>query len=135
MPPANTDRALFLLRLLIGIAFIIHGYQKLFVNGPDGVAGFFGSINVPLPFVTAWLVSLLEFFGGIALVLGVFTRITATLLAVTMVCAIWFAKRGEGFSGWELEYVLGGVAVALAIAGAGALSIDAGLARRTAGER
>lgn len=135
MPPANTDRALFLLRLVIGIAFVYHGYQKLFVMGPEGVAGFFASLNIPLATLFAWLVSLLEFVGGIALIMGLATRITATLLAITMVAAIWFAKRADGFTGWELEYVLAGVAAALAIAGAGALSIDAGWGRKATGER
>jgi len=135
MPATNTDRALFLLRLLIGFAFIFYGYQKLFVNGPDGVAGFFASINIPAPLISAWIVSILEFFGGIALVVGVFTRVTSALLTFVMIVAIWYAKRGEGFPEWALEYVLAGVALALAIAGAGALSIDAGLKRRTVGER
>lgn len=135
MPTTNTDRALLLLRLLIGISFIVHGYPKLFVNGPSGLAGFFGSINIPLPLVSAWIVGLLEFFGGIALLVGVFTRVTSALLAFTMVVAIVAAKQGDGFLGWELEYLLAGVATALAIAGAGALSIDAGLKRKAAGER
>lgn len=135
MPAANTDRALFLLRLLIGISFIAHGYPKLFVNGPAGLSGFFDSINIPLPLISAWIVALLEFFGGIALIVGLFTRVTAALLAFTMVVAIVAAKQGDGFLAWELEYLLAGVALALAIAGAGALSIDAGLGRKSAGER
>ncbi len=135
MPTTNTDRALLLLRLLIGISFIVHGYPKLFERGPEGVAGFFGSLNIPMPLIWAWIVSILEFFGGIALLVGVFTRIIAGLLAIIMVVAIVTAKQGDGFLGWELEYLLAGVAVSLAIAGAGALSIDAGLARRTAGDR
>lgn len=131
MPPANTDRALFLLRLVIGITFVYYGYQKLFVMGPDGVASYFASLNVPLATLFAWVVAVLEFAGGFALIVGIGTRVTAALLAITMVAAIWFAKRADGFAEWQPEYVLAGVAAALAIAGAGALSMDAGWGRRT----
>lgn len=135
MPPANTDRALFLLRLVIGSVFIYYGYQKLFVTGPEGVTGYFASLNVPFAALVAWSVAVLEFAGGIALIVGIGTRVTASLLVVVMLAAIWFAKRADGFTEWAPEYVLAGVAAALAIAGAGALSMDAGWERKSAGDR
>jgi putative oxidoreductase len=129
MPTANTDRALLVLRLVVGVAFAAHGYQKLFGMGPDGVATFFATLDIPMASLAAWAVSLLEFAGGIALILGIFTRGTAALLAVTMVGAIWFAKRTDGFFDFELEFVLAGVSLALALAGAGAHSVDARMRR------
>ncbi len=60
---------LTLLRVTTGVIFFMHGWQKLFVNGIAGTAGFFDSIGIPLATVTAVVVSVLEFAGGAALIL------------------------------------------------------------------
>jgi putative oxidoreductase len=133
----STDRkldiALLVLRLVLAAVFISHGYQKVFVFGFAGVTGAFTSMGVPLPGLVGPFIALLEFFGGIAMLLGIFARIFGVLLACDMLGAIIFVHAKNGFSAPKgVEMVLPNLAMALAIAlvGAGAYSIDAMLSRR-----
>ena len=127
------DPALALLRFAVGLVFAAHGWQKLFVWGFPGVTGAFTQMGVPLPGITGPLIGCLEFFGGIALILGLLTNLLAVLLACDMLGAILMVKLGSGFfspKGMELELLLMLASFALALAGAGAFSVDAALNRR-----
>jgi putative oxidoreductase len=133
MTTRRIDTALALLRLIAGVIFIAHGGQKLFVFGFDGVAAGFSQMGIPLPGLTGPLVALVEFFGGIALVIGMLTRLAALGLAVTMVGAILMVHLAGGFflpAGSEFALALLGVSIALALTGAGSFSIDGLIARR-----
>jgi putative oxidoreductase len=79
---------LTVLRVIVGIVFLVHGGQKLFIYGFHGVAGMMASLGIPLPMISAVVVSLVEFFGGLALVAGLFARWAAALIAIDMVVAI-----------------------------------------------
>jgi putative oxidoreductase len=129
----NLDRALLVLRLVLGVIFIVHGYQKVFGYGISGVTESFTHMGIPLASVVAPFISVIELLGGIALIFGAFTRVAAFLLACDMLGAMIFVHAKNGFSAPKgIENVLGNFAMAVAIAlvGAGLYSVDAMLARR-----
>lgn len=118
---------LTVLRVVVGIVFIAHGSLHLFVMKIPGVAGFFGQVGIPFPTLSAILVSVVEFAGGVALVLGLFTRVVAVPLGAVMVGAYLTVHMRGGFflpRGYEYVLTLFGATVALALAGPGALSLD-----------
>jgi len=119
------------LRIATGIVFLDHGYQKMFKMGIGGVSGFFGHVGVPLPGVMATLITVLEVFGAVALIVGLLTRPVAVAFALDMLGAIFLVQLKNGFSKFELEFLLLGASVALIFAGAGRYSIDAVIAGRS----
>lgn len=119
----NPDRfapyALLLLRLVVGVAFVLHGYPKF--QSLDGVVGFFGSLSVPTPGIMAPIVAVIETFGGLALIAGFTTRIAGVLLAVVMFfCTVLMKLPQLGFVAADLkagaEFDLAFLAAALVIA-------------------
>jgi putative oxidoreductase len=131
--PKLRDVGLALIRIILGVVFLAHGYLKFFKMGMDGVVGFFTSLGIPAPTVAAWVVTMLEMVGGLALILGIFTPVLAALFAVEMAGVIYFAKRGQGFfapKGFELELTLLVASLALALSGPGAFSLDKVFRRR-----
>jgi putative oxidoreductase len=124
---------LAILRLVAGIIFTAHGAQKLFVYGFDGVAGAFGQMGIPLAAVAGPAVGLVEFFGGLALIVGLLTRLAGFGLVVTMLGALLFVHAKNGFflpNGSEYVLALLGVAATLVVTGAGRYSLDTLVAGR-----
>ena len=116
------DWAPFLVRLAVGVIFVLHGYPKLF-GGFTQTAQFFESIGLrPAKFWTL-VVGAVEFFGGLALLVGFLTQYAALLITIDMLGAILLVRR-KFVGGWEFDFVLLMAALSLALSGAGAWSVD-----------
>ncbi len=116
-----------ILRAVVGIVFLAHGSQKFFVWGFASVAGFFGQVGIPAPMAAAVIVTMVEFLGGLALLLGLFTRWAAIPLAVNMLVATLTVHLPAGFflpNGYEFPLTLFAASVALVLLGSGAASVD-----------
>ena len=132
-PVSNQSWGITVLRVVVGVVFLAHGWQKLFALGFHGVAGFFGGAGIPLPFVSAVIVTLVEFAGGIALMLGLLTRWAAALNGFDMIVAILVVHLKNGFmkpGGYEHPLTLLAACVALVMVGPGAASVDGALTKR-----
>jgi putative oxidoreductase len=114
------------LRLVVGLVFLVHGAQKLFVFGLAGTSGFMASIGMPAPVLAAAAVTAVEFLGGIALILGLWARWAALLLAIDMVVATLVVHLSAGFflpHGFEFALTLLGANLTLLLLGSGKGSI------------
>ncbi len=145
------DLGLLALRVIVGGLFVAHGYPKLFGGqgrrvspalvrflgsgfvqavergSPSGFAPAVERLGLPEPMVFAWLVSCLEFVGGIMLAIGWLTRVTAFLLAIEMTVAIVKVHWRHGLigqGGFEFPLSMLGSCLALIGAGPGRLSVD-----------
>lgn len=137
----NDSLAGLALRIPAGIIFMAHGAQKLFGAfggyGLEGTGQWMASIGLEPGYLMALAAGSAEFFGGLALLLGLLTRPAALVLAVTMIVAILSVHIGNGLfmsnNGYEFGLALVAISVALAIQGAGAVSVDRLLAVRLNG--
>jgi putative oxidoreductase len=130
--PRQIAAGIALLRLITGVVFIAHGAQKLFTMGLAAITEGFTQMGVPLPGVTAPMITLLELGGGLLLVVGLLTRPAALLLACDMAGAVLLVHLKSGFflpAGYEFALLLGVAMIALVLTGAGAYSLDAMIAR------
>lgn len=129
----QVDIGLTILRVVLGAIFIAHGGQKLFVYGFAGVTGAFGQMGVPAAGFVGPAIALIEFFGGIAVALGLLTRLAALGIGSTMIGAILLVHLPAGFfapNGFEFPLALLAAAATLVITGAGKYSLDELIARR-----
>ena len=125
-----------LLRIVVGVVFLAHGYQKVFVYGLAGTTDAFGKMGVPMPGVMGPFIALLELLGGLALIVGLLTRLAALGLALNMLGAIFVVHLAAGFflpAGYEYALTLFAACAALALAGPGAMAADAAIAGRGQG--
>lgn len=138
--------ALIPLRLVVGYGFIAHGMAK-WSRGPEKFGNLLHVVGVPFPAPTAWLVTLLEVFGGLAILVGAFVALVSIPLIASMVVAILTVQLRYGFSsvntigltptgpvfgppGYEINLLYIGALLTLALSGPSALSIDAWLSSR-----
>ncbi len=124
-----TSFAPLTIRMMMGIAFIIHGFPKL--GNIEGIQGYFAAVGIPPEL--ALPLALLEVMGGIALLLGIATRIASILFIVEMIGAIIMVNASIGFivgGGLELDLLLMSIAISLLISGPGKMSIERDILKR-----
>jgi putative oxidoreductase len=124
--PINLDAALLILRVVLGIIMIYHGWPK--VTNLGGVIEGFTGMGIPLPAVAAVFAAVAEVGGGLLMLIGVLTDIAGLAFAIDMLGAIIFvhAKNGFGVDKGGIEWPLALMAMALAIALAGPGRFSAG---------
>lgn len=116
--------AALVLRVLTGALFVVHGLVKLFVFTPAGTAGYFASLGLPGFFGP--IAMALELVGGLALILGVWTRVFSAIFVPHLLGAALLGHAANGFGfgnpggGWEYPVMWAGVMLALALLGDGA---------------
>jgi putative oxidoreductase len=132
--------------MILGVGFMVHGWAK-WNRGPEVFAELLKQAHVPLPLVNAWLVTVLEVFGGLALLMGAFVAVVSIPLIFLMLGAMFTVNIKYGFSavntlginsdgaqlgppGYEINLLYIAGLVALILGGAGPLSIDALRSRR-----
>jgi len=136
---ADDATAPLILRVATGVIFAAHGAQKLFGwFGGYGLAGtgqFFDSLGLHPGVVMALLAGSAEFFGGLALVLGLLLRPAAAALSLTMLVAIFSVHISKGFfldkGGIEYALALLAASLSLVFSGAGRISVDRVLTRKS----
>jgi putative oxidoreductase len=129
--PENNLSAL-ILRLSTGIILAAHGAQKLFGwfggYGLEGTGQWMASIGLEPGYLMASLAGSAEFFGGLALMAGLLTRPAAAVSAFTMLVALFSVHIGNGLfmsnNGFEYALALSAACIAIALQGAGKLSLD-----------
>jgi uncharacterized membrane protein YphA (DoxX/SURF4 family) len=119
-----------IVRLIVGTIMAAHGLQKL-VGGPGNFGQFLGQLGVPLPGLTAYLVTFVELLGGVLLILGLLSRLSALLLTINLTVAILLVKVNVGLiappeagAGAELDLALIAGFVTILLLGPGMLSLD-----------
>ena len=124
------NAGLTLLRIFAGVAMALaHGFGKL--PPGEGLINRTAELGFPAPVMFAWAAGISEFFGGIFLALGLFTRISSFFIACTMLTALVGVHRADPFQRQELAFMYLFVSLAFLLKGAGDWSIDSYLRRKT----
>ncbi len=126
------DAGLLLLRVLVGVTFALHGFQKLFGwfggGGLDGTAAWFAALGFGSGRSAAVMAGAGEVAGGLGLAAGLLTPLAAAAMAGTMTTAALVNNADAGFwsvnKGWELNGYLIVIAAAVAVTGPGVYSLD-----------
>ncbi len=128
-----------IVRVMMAIIFIYYGGQHLFgLFGGHGIHSFsnmLASDHFPvLPaIVWAYISGITEFFGGILIILGLFSRIVSIFLILDLTGIIWASHAG-GFGSYDFQLALMAIAASILIAGPGKLSVDASMCRGCCGK-
>ena len=116
------------LRVFLGVIFIMHAYLAAFVLGPSGMIAYQTARGIPFPEIGTWYLIVVHGLGGICLVLGILVRVAALVNIPVMAGAIFFVHLKQGFfmdnaSGYEYTLLVLGATIAQALLGAGAFTL------------
>ena len=124
LPVAET-----LLRIVVGVMFLMHVSVKFKLGASAVAANIFAKNGIEPALLWTYIVMFLELFGGVCLVVGLFTRFVAAALAIEMLIALLFVHLPKGYAaaagGYEYVLLIGAVCFVLAIRGGGPYSVDA----------
>lgn len=125
--PQSNGIATLVARVFLSILFILAGFSKL--TAISGTAGYFAGLGLPAPTITAVVIGLIEFVGGLAILVGFQTRIAAAIVALftigaTLVAHMNFAEGMNALMAQKNLAIAGGL-ILLTLQGAGSISIDA----------
>lgn len=127
--PLGTDLGLLFLRVSIGLTMAFaHGWGK--IPPSAGFIDAVGNLGFPLPGFFAWMAALSEFAGALLITLGLLTRPSAALLAITMAVAFFLQHAADPFRVKELAFIFMCTSITLMLTGAGRFSLDNILSRR-----
>lgn len=126
--PIARDISLLLIRLVLGVIFIAHGWDKIFGTGITATAQNFVALNVPQAELSAWVTAIVELVGGALLCVGLLAPTAATLLGLEMLSAFYFVHIGNGLfmdnGGFEYVILLCASCTLIVVFGAGRVSLD-----------
>jgi len=122
--PKFENVGLLWLRVLMGCGIAYHGYTKIFGGGMEGFSNMIGQMGFPFPVAFAWMAALAEFAGGILIVIGLATRMSALFVFITMLVAVFVAHGGDPYARKELALAYLVMTGALISTGAGKFSLD-----------
>jgi len=136
MNGATRHWGITILRVMVGIVYLAHGAQKVFVYGFSGVSGAFGQMGIPIPAVMGPFVAILELVGGALLIFGVGTRWVSILFAIEMAVAVLKVHLSGGFflpHGFEYTLMLFAANCAIALEGPGPAALGRTLSKKGVG--
>ncbi len=121
--------SLLTIRVVVGVTIAAHGYGKFFLGGKiPGTAGWFDSMGMKPGKLHAYMAASTELGGGLLFAVGLLTPLAAASIVALMFVATWTVHRDKGFfivaGGWEYNFILAAMAVAVAVAGPGRYSVD-----------
>src|SRR3954451_13005047 len=99
---ARQEWAFLPIRLIVGYGLIAHGYAKL-IHGPQNFVTVLHALGVPAPYLMGWLTIVVELFGGLAVLLGVFIPLVSVPIAAVLVVAALSVHLPYGFSSIKLQ--------------------------------
>ena len=115
-------------RVVLGVVFIAHGWQKFNENGMEATAQGFEGLGIPAPTLSAYFTVAAEIIGGALLILGALLPLVGLALAGVMLGAMFFVHLDGGFfsrdGGYEYVLLLAAVSIAIGFSGGGALAVD-----------
>lgn len=115
-------------RVVLGVVFIAHGWQKFNENGMEATAQGFEGLGIPAPTLSAYFTVAAELIGGVFLIVGALLPLVGLALAGVMLGAMFYVHIDGGFfsrdGGYEYVLLLAAVSIAIGFSGGGALAVD-----------